>query len=114
GRMKDAGCQKGRWQAVRGTLLRVDFGQDPVGFVDGFEGFADAGRVNGDGASDLVGVVERRCERLDVAVENNAHQLVDTIDHGAARVASDNVRRADEVQRRVEIQLVARGEVRVG
>src|SRR5437868_8267282 len=43
-------------------------------------------------------------ERLDVAIENNAHDFALTVKRRAARVSSDDVRRRDVVQRRRQIQ----------
>ena len=54
----------------------------------------------------LVGVDEIEHERLDVAVEDDAHHLARSVDDRAARVAADDVGRADEIERRVGVELV--------
>ena len=76
------------------------------GVVDFAERFDDCLRVHCHGTRLLVGVHEVEHERLDVAVENQADDFRIPIDDGASRIAADDVGRADEVERRVEVDLV--------
>src|SRR5262249_29587464 len=64
-----------------------------VNLVDCFQ---DRGRVHRGGAPLFVveGVVPGQA--LQVAVENNPHELPGPVDHGAARIAADDVVGADE------------------
>ena len=51
-------------------------------------------------------VDEVQHQRLDVAVEDQADHLGVAVDHRAAGVAADDVGRADEVERRLQVELV--------
>ena len=75
-------------------------------FVHALQRFKDASGIDRDGTGDgvAVGVVEY--QRLDVAIEDDANEFALAVDDGGAGVASDDVRRADEVERRVELHLV--------
>ena len=52
----------------------------------------------------FVVVAEVEDERLDVAVEDQADDLIVAVDDRAARIAADDVGRRDEVERRVELE----------
>ena len=54
----------------------------------------------GDGAVGLFDVDEIARQAFDVAVENDAYEVAIPIDYRRARVASNDVRRSDEIQRR--------------
>ena len=62
----------------------------------------------------LLGVDEVQHQRLDVAVEDQADHLGVLVDHRAARVAADDVGRADEVERRLQVSLSLRSIQRCG
>src|SRR5213593_2699469 len=66
--------------------------------------FDDSLRVNGHGACFLLREQEVEHERIDVAVENNSHQLGIPVDDRAAGIAPDDVGGADEIEGRVQIE----------
>src|SRR5437762_10875652 len=64
----------------------------------------DGLRTHRDRAHLRVGEREVQHERLDVAVENNADKFRVAVDHRAAGIAADDVRRADEIEGGAQIQ----------
>ena len=70
--------------------------------VDRPERLDDRAGIDRDGPREAVVVDEVEDERMDVAVEDQADDLVLAVDDRAPRVAADDVGRRDEVQRRVE------------
>ena len=66
----------------------------------------DAPGIDRHGPRLLVGVDEVEHQRLDVAVEDEPDHLALAVHHRAARVAADDVGRGDEVERRLQVELV--------
>ena len=78
-----------------------------IGLIDRPQGFDDrASRPRPRGRAVVVAEVED--QRLDVAVEDQADDLVVAVDDRAARVAADDVGGRDEVERRVSRLELAR------
>ena len=78
--------------------LADDFVGNVGSVVDFAEGFDDRPGVDGHGAGLFVGVDEVPDERLDVAVEDDAHEFAAAVDDRAARIAADDVGRRDEIE----------------
>ena len=76
-----------------------------LGIIDFSQGFENRAAVDGQCPALLVAEYIVPDQRWQIAVEDDAHQFAVAVDHRAARVAADDVGGADEVQRRVEIQL---------
>src|SRR5262249_55710196 len=88
--------------------LSLAFGKlfrQALGLVDKAERRDDRPCIDGDGPGHAVVVGEVKHQRLDVAVEDQADDLVGPVDDRAARVPADDVGRGDEVHRRVEGEL---------
>src|SRR5947209_7003859 len=96
----------GRRLGGRRRLLTGQFVGESPGVIDFAQRFDDALRVDGDGAGLFFAVDEVQDQRLDVAVEDQAYQLGVLVDDRAARIAADDVGRADEVERRFQVEFV--------
>src|SRR5439155_25459034 len=53
----------------------------------------------------LIGVSEIEHQRLEVAVKDQADDLGFLVDDRATRIAADDVRRANEIERRLQVEL---------
>src|SRR5690242_15821017 len=65
----------------------------------------DATRIHADGAAHLVAILKIPGQRLDIAVEDNAHYFGFAVQGWTAGVAADDVRCVNEIQRSVEFYL---------
>src|SRR5262245_12727176 len=74
--------------------------------VDLSQDLEDRARVDRDRTGLYVTVDEIEHERLDVAVKDYADHFAVAVDDGTARVAANDVRSADEIERRLGIDLV--------
>ena len=102
--MRRSGTSLGASKAIERSPRSRQLVDQPIGVVDGSQRLDDRPRVDRDGPGDPVVVAEVEDERLDVAVEDQADDLVVAVDDRAARVAADDVGRRDEVERRVEVE----------
>ena len=57
-------------------LLTSQFLDQPVGVIDRPQGLDDAARVDRDGSRELIVIAEIENQRLDIAVEDQADDLV--------------------------------------
>src|SRR5262249_14974118 len=88
------------------SLLSGQLVRKVAGVIHLAQRLDDALRVDGDGSGDFVGEDEVQHQRLDVAVKDQTHHLRVLVDNGTAGVAADDVGGADEVQRRLQVELV--------
>src|SRR5579862_2827407 len=66
--------------------------------------FDDRAGMDGNRSCFVVSVCKIERERLDVPIEDNAHQFPGAVDHGAAGIASDDVGGADKIEGRRQIE----------
>ncbi len=95
------------WEGLEGTHLRsawlflsCDFRDQPIGLIDFPQRLQNSRRMHRHGARLPVRIEVIQYERFDVAVKYDSDELALPIDHGAAGIASDDVGRAHEIERR--------------
>src|SRR5207249_60123 len=96
--------------ATRASPARFPAGQlvhQAIGAVDRSQGLEDSPRIDGDRSGLPVVVAEVQDQRLDVAVEDQADDLVVAIDDRTPRVPADDVGRRHEVQGGIPAELPA-------
>ena len=83
-------------------------GDQPACAIDGLKRLDDSARIDRNGPRDSIIVAEVENERLNVAVEDQPDDLIVAIHDRAARVPADDVRRRNEVERRLEAEPAGR------
>ena len=83
--------------------LAGQFIRERIGAVNIAQSFQDPTRIDVDGAADGVIVDKIPRQRLNIAIENDAHQLAGPVDHGTTRIATDNIGGFHGIQRSIEL-----------
>src|SRR5438874_5670792 len=93
-------CHLGNPPSPNQPLFPFQFIRQGIRVVQFAKRLDDGGAVYSDSAIGLFEVDEIPRQTLDIAVENDAHEFTNPIDHRSARVASNDVGSSDEIQRR--------------
>src|SRR5262245_10530345 len=104
----------GKFAAAAGPPLFPQLVRQCLRVVNFAERFLNGARMHAYRAGLGVGVQVVEHKRLDVAVENDTDQLARLVHDGTARIAADDVARADEVEGRRGIDLIAGLQPRFG